>query len=91
MTMLVKKAFISSEFIPSVSLCPLPWAFLFSRVLRKKDFPIKQKRGYLLNFFRKYPLHSAVSIKLWTKSSSPSYVKLCLTMKKIGQKLVKTP
>ena len=44
MTMLVKKAFISSEFIPSVSLCPLPWAFLFSRVLRKENFPIKKKR-----------------------------------------------
>ena len=53
MTMLVKKAFISSEFIPSVSLCPLPWAFLFSRVLRKKDFPIKRKRlqrGYAAVF-----------------------------------------
>ena len=44
MTMLVKKAFISSEFIPSVSLCPLPWAFLFSRVLRKDDFPMKEQR-----------------------------------------------
>ena len=44
MTMLVKKAFISSEFIPSVSLCPLPWAFLFSRVLRKENFPIKQEK-----------------------------------------------
>ena len=47
MTMLVKKAFISSEFIPSVSLCPLPWAFLFSRVLQKKDFPIKGTKSAL--------------------------------------------
>ena len=49
MTMLVKKAFISSEFIPSVSLCPLPWAFLFSRVLQKENFPIKQKRSAVLS------------------------------------------
>ncbi len=53
MTMLVKKAFISSEFIPSVSLCPLPWAFLFSRVLQKKDFPIKQERVSLAKLFRR--------------------------------------
>ena len=53
MTMLVKKAFISSEFIPSVSLCPLPWAFLFSGVLQKENFPIKQERVLLARLSRR--------------------------------------
>ena len=44
MTMLVKKAFISSEFIPSVSLCPLPWAFLFFKSSPKGELSYKVKK-----------------------------------------------
>ena len=45
MTMLVKKAFISSEFIPSVSLCPLPWAFLFFKSSPKGELSYKVKKA----------------------------------------------
>ena len=45
MTISVKKAFISSEFIPSVSLCPLPWAFLFFKSSPKGELSYKVKKA----------------------------------------------
>ena len=53
--------------------------------------PITQKRGYLLNFFRKYPLSNANSIKFGSSHSLNKCKSLFLTIYFLGQKLVKDP